>query len=155
MPRLIVVTLWRAAQDDYVSDTTSFARRREDAEAYLDNPGFGGASLFRTRVRTTGDAVLNLYDERDAVTLLADRFDLQHPGAIGVDEWIPRDVSSARISGSQNPRWMNCCASSSRHRRVNAIGRIYSCRRGSILPWKPKRKSPASCIGRFYSRGAA
>lgn len=92
MSQLIVVTLWRAAQDDYVSDATSFARRREDAEAYLDNPGFGGANLFHTRVRTTGDAVLNLYDERDAVTLLADRFDLQHPGAIGVDEWIPRDV---------------------------------------------------------------
>jgi hypothetical protein len=92
VPRLIVVTLWRAAEDDYISDTASFARQRDDAEAYLDNPSFGGANLFRTKVRTTEDAVLNLYDERDAVTLLADRFDLQHPGAIGVDEWIPRDV---------------------------------------------------------------
>jgi len=92
MPRLIVVTLWRAAADDYVPDAASFARRRADAEAYLDNPRFGGATLYRAKVRTSEDAVLNLYDERDPVTLLADRFGLQHPGAIGVDEWVPRDT---------------------------------------------------------------
>jgi hypothetical protein len=84
-------TLWRAAADDYIPDAASFAAHREDAEAYFDDPGYGGSLLWRARVNVTEDEVLNLYDERDPVTLLAEKYDLSHPGAIGVEEWIPRD----------------------------------------------------------------
>jgi hypothetical protein len=83
------LTLWRAAPDDYVPDAASFARRRADAEAYLDNRGFGGPSLWKSRITTSERRVLNLYDEQEPVTFVAELLDLPHPGAIGVEEWIP------------------------------------------------------------------
>lgn len=88
---MVKVTLWRAADDDYVPDAASFARDRDDAEAYFDNPGYGGATLWRTKVRTTEEAVLNLYDERDPIGFLVEEYDLSNPGAINVEEWIPMD----------------------------------------------------------------
>jgi hypothetical protein len=83
------LTLWRAANDDYVPDAASFARRRADAEAYFDNRGFGGAELWKASVRTSQARVLNLYREREPVRLVADLLGLEHPGAIGIEEWIP------------------------------------------------------------------
>lgn len=81
-------TLWRAANDDYVDTGYSFAERRSIAEAYLDNPGFGGANIYRARCEIIEDQVLDLTDSSvdDVVRL----FDIQHPGAIGLDEWLPR-----------------------------------------------------------------
>lgn len=84
------VTLWRAADDDYVPDAASFARRRVDAEAYFDNRGFGGAELWKARVRTSEARVLNLYAERDPVSFVVELLGIgHHPGAIGIEEWIP------------------------------------------------------------------
>src|SRR5262245_54421765 len=40
-------TLYRAANDDQVRVGYSFAGRCSDAKAYLDNPGFGGPTLYR------------------------------------------------------------------------------------------------------------
>lgn len=36
------IRLWRAADDDYISDSASFSEKRAAAEAYLSNRGFGG-----------------------------------------------------------------------------------------------------------------
>jgi len=47
-------TLYRAASDDNVSVGYSFAARRSHAEAYLDNPGFGGPTLYRCEVEIDG-----------------------------------------------------------------------------------------------------
>jgi hypothetical protein len=58
-------TLYRAADDDYLSDCASFAADREDAEAYLDNPGFGGSTLLKTTVEVDDDAVLDIRSSRD------------------------------------------------------------------------------------------
>lgn len=81
-------TLFRAAKDDYVDTGYSFATSRETAEAYLDNPGFGGDTVYRARIT---------YEESELVDLtgvsvgeLAQALGMGHPGAIGVDEWIPR-----------------------------------------------------------------
>lgn len=59
--------LYRAANDSYTnSDTTAFATDRTSAEAYLDNPGFGGAKVYAIDAEidestvldtTTGDAL--------------------------------------------------------------------------------------------------
>lgn len=84
-------TLWRAANDDYIPDAAAFATDREDAEAYFDDPGYGGSILWKAHVVFNEDEVLNLYDESDPVTELSDKYGLPHPGAIGVEEWIPSD----------------------------------------------------------------
>ena len=86
-------TLWRAATEDYIPDAASFAATREDAEAYLDNPPFGGDILYRARIETVERRILDLYDKRDPVTYLVRKYDEPHPGAIGVEEWIPRSPS--------------------------------------------------------------
>ena len=63
--------LWRAAHDDGISDTISFARRREDAERYRDNPGFGGPTLYRATVCPAPSEVLDLWGMGQAQALRA------------------------------------------------------------------------------------
>ena len=43
-------TLYRAADSDDVRVGYSFAGRLDDAREYLDNPGFGGGTLYRASV---------------------------------------------------------------------------------------------------------
>jgi hypothetical protein len=59
------VTLWRASDNtrDYASGSC-FAADEEDAERYLDNPGFGGAHLFSIDIVVPRDRVLSLVDGR-------------------------------------------------------------------------------------------
>jgi len=100
------LVLWRAAIDDYVPDAASFARDRADAEAYLDNPSFGGGSLFRARVETKAERVLNLYDERRPVEFLVEQLGLRHPGALGVEEWIPGDPTVQEALAAAGYDWV-------------------------------------------------
>jgi hypothetical protein len=81
-------TLFRAAKDDYVDTGYSFATSRAVAEAYLDNPGFGGDKIYRARVTYNESDVIDLTNA--SVGALAKELGMGHPGAIGVDEWIPR-----------------------------------------------------------------
>jgi hypothetical protein len=83
--------LYRAAADDYVDTGYSFAETRESAEAYLDNPGFGGPNLYRADVHPNADELLDLTDPDLTVRRVARRLGFTDPGAIGIDEWIPRD----------------------------------------------------------------
>lgn len=83
------ITLYRAAKDDYVDTGYSFATEKSIAEAYLDNPGFGGSNLYRTKISATDEQIIDLTDA--STEELAERFDVSDPGAIGVDEWLPRD----------------------------------------------------------------
>lgn len=92
-------TLWRAAQDDYVDTGYSFAESRQTAEAYLDNPGFGGARIYIATIETEDDQVIDLTDKDTGD--VADMLDVQHPGAIGLDEWLPR---SPRVLDSLRER---------------------------------------------------
>lgn len=87
------VTLWRAAHDDsFGGDGGSFSTSREDAEAYHNNPGFGGPNLYRADVKIHPKKLLDLYDLDDdqAKKKIRQVTGLPHPGAIGADEWIPR-----------------------------------------------------------------
>lgn len=53
--------LYRTANDTHVnSDTTSFAEERDAAEAYLDNPNFGGARLYEIDVEIDDATVLDI-----------------------------------------------------------------------------------------------
>ena len=97
-------TLWRAANDDYVDTGYSFAETRDVAEAYLDNPGFGGAQLFRTRLSVEPDQILDW----TGMTLrrAARAVGLSDPGAIGLDEWLPRTPAALDALREQGFLWV-------------------------------------------------
>jgi len=54
--------IYRASKDDYIGQGFSFAEKKEDAKAYLDNPGFGGACLFSAKI-PANHKILDLTDE--------------------------------------------------------------------------------------------
>jgi hypothetical protein len=81
------IRLWRASGADFLLPPNAFAREREVAEVYLDNPGYGGEFLYTTMVKPQN--VLDLYSEpRYAMRTLLSITGLNDPGAIGVDEWV-------------------------------------------------------------------
>ncbi len=89
--------IWRAAKDDIIVDTASFSEERSAAEAYLDNPGYGGPTLYYADVEP--EAVLDLTEATDAIVMIMEIAGLSHPGAIGVDEWIPRIAAELHEAG--------------------------------------------------------
>ncbi len=96
--------LWRAAKDDYVDTGYSFAEDEETACAYLDNPGFGGAAIWKTRVKYAEDQVLDLTE----CTLEQARRKADVPssrGAIGIDEWLPREPGVQQAFREQGYLW--------------------------------------------------
>jgi hypothetical protein len=95
----IEMTLYRAADDDILTDCGSFAETEETARMYLDNPGYGGSTLYRTVVSIDDAAVLDLVDVADAPGVIAERIGAQHPGAIGADEYVPRVSYDLRDAG--------------------------------------------------------
>ena len=80
--------LWRAANDDYVDTGYSFAEERKVAEVYLDNPGFGGDNLYRAKIEYHKDSVLDWTETTTGIA--ASILDMSDPGAIELDEWLPR-----------------------------------------------------------------
>lgn len=83
--------LYRAANDeDANADSTAFAEERSAAETYLDNPGYGGENLYRADVEIDSSRALDMTTHGDPVTALAEWLGVKHPGAIGVDEWVPQ-----------------------------------------------------------------
>jgi len=81
--------LYRAADDDYVDSGFSFSPDRETAEAYLKNSGYGGGVLYKTVVHPADAQILDLRGR--STRSLARQFDMEDPGAIGIEEWIPRE----------------------------------------------------------------
>ena len=59
------ITLFRAGNDDVMTGPTSFAADIDDARAYLDNPGFGGGTLYETTVCICRRALLDVTDSSD------------------------------------------------------------------------------------------
>ena len=98
--------LWRAANDDYISDSASFAECRESAELYLNNPGFGGPTLYFAEVE-----IIDYLDltGSDAMNILQATLGSDHDfGAIGIDELVPRIASRLCEAGVQ---WVKVCES--------------------------------------------
>ena len=98
--------LWRAANDDYISDSASFAECRESAELYLNNPGFGGSTLYFAEVE-----IIDYLDltGSDAMNILQATLGSDHDfGAIGIDELVPRIASRLCEAGVQ---WVKVCES--------------------------------------------
>lgn len=100
-PTMQTITLYRAADSDTLTDCGSFAESLETASAYLANPGYGGATLWETTVDVDEDTLLDLSEmgEEEAIEALCERTGLDHPGAIGADEWVPRISYDLRDSG--------------------------------------------------------
>jgi hypothetical protein len=62
--------LYRAADTDILTGPTSFAADLDCARAYLDNPGFGGSTLYQVDVEP--ESVLDLTDESDQLDALVE-----------------------------------------------------------------------------------
>lgn len=93
------IRLWRAADDDHISDSASFSEDRAAAEAYLFNRGFGGKILYYSDVcpvnvldLTKGEPIERLMHVLDSDT---------DWGAIGADELVPRLAFKLRDKGYQ------------------------------------------------------
>lgn len=97
-------TLWRAANDDFVRQGTAFAEERAVAELYLDNPGYGGSTLWKARVSVPEEAVLDLRGV--SVRELTRRLGVHNPGAIGLDEWLPQAVRVLDLLAEQGVEWV-------------------------------------------------
>lgn len=101
-------TLWRAAQDDYLDTPCAFAARREHAEIYLDNRGFGGPRLYRAEVGTpAAETVLDLtgLSRSAALDALVEATGMGHPGSIGADEWVMHQRVAQRLV-ERDYRWV-------------------------------------------------
>ena len=91
--------LYRAANDDIITDCAAFAETPEAAKVYLDNPGYGGAHLYRADVDIAEAELLDLVDCDNPVGEIGRVTGLGDPGAIGVDEWVPRISYDLREAG--------------------------------------------------------
>jgi hypothetical protein len=98
-----MTTLYRAAKDDYLDQGYAFAESLETATVYLENPGFGGASLYSIEIEPTSEQVIDLTDV--SVSDLAADLEMSDPGAIGVDEWLPRTVRALDALRSRGHLW--------------------------------------------------
>jgi hypothetical protein len=106
----IEMILWRAASDDLIVGSASFAETREAAELYLNNPGFGGDTLYFAEVEI--DDYLDLTGD-DALERLQESLDDDHDyGAIGIDELVPRVSRRLAEAGVQ---WVKVCESYPEH----------------------------------------
>jgi hypothetical protein len=65
-----VITLYRAAEDDFVTSGNSFTTEEDTAKAYRDNPGFGGSNLYKVEIEVND--VADLYDSDDPFEALSE-----------------------------------------------------------------------------------
>lgn len=81
------ITLYRAGDSDILTGPTSFAVSLDTARAYLDNPGFGGRTLYRTRVSPEPSVVLDIRSESDdeQAGALVSAAQIEHPGSCTAD----------------------------------------------------------------------
>jgi hypothetical protein len=102
------ITLYRAAQDDILPpDCASFAESLETARAYLDNPGFGGADLYRTDVEVVEGSVLDLTDPRNLLDVDGfDSSDLDDALQLGADVWLPMYVAAQERLRTAGYQWV-------------------------------------------------
>lgn len=86
------VKLYRAAEDDIVTDSASFSEDVEAAKAYLDREGSSGGKrkLWTTTIDPHAVRVLDVVEEDDPTEVIADFLGKAHPGSIGADEYVPR-----------------------------------------------------------------
>lgn len=96
-------TLWRAANDDYVNTGYSFAESRWISELYMDIPGFGGSHLYRCKVTVDPETVLDL--TKSSASEVAESLGTYDPGAIGLEEWIPRSPAVMDALREQGYLW--------------------------------------------------
>lgn len=97
------IVLFRAAEDTYVhTGSTSFARRKRDARAYQDNPGFGGPHLYRLELEVDDEHVLDLRGSTPNFLLaLLDRL-----GAAGIDYAVTVDRRVQAAILGRGYRWV-------------------------------------------------
>jgi hypothetical protein len=94
--------LWRAAHDESLpADCASFAEERAAAEAYQNNPGYGGPRLFWCEVAVDADRVLDLVEADDAIGALEEASGVGLSRAIGADELVHLVAGNLQDAGYQ------------------------------------------------------
>jgi hypothetical protein len=94
-------TLYRAAADDSIGTGTSFAESRATAGGYRSNPGFGGTRIYSAEIEACDVLDLRGMTVADAAEMLGQG----DPGAIGIDEWLPRDVDALATARATGALW--------------------------------------------------
>jgi len=98
------IGLYRAANDDYLEQGISFAENKSTAKQYQNNPGFGGKNIFEYRVAAEPEEILDL---TNTTTRKAARtLNQADPGAIGIDEWLPRNSDALDEAANQGFRFI-------------------------------------------------
>jgi hypothetical protein len=99
------ITLYRAADSDYLDEGYSFAERKAVARLYLDNPGYGGQYLFRAKVHYKPEQVADLRDK--SADEVAHALGLPLPGAVTTDVWITHlaSVRARKLLAKEGYHW--------------------------------------------------
>lgn len=88
VPGQNTIKLFRAGKDDILTGAASFSPDIDVARAYLDNPGFGGPTLYETDVEIDPEELLDIYDSYDQVAAIIEASGLDiNPGAVEAD-WL-------------------------------------------------------------------
>ena len=100
--------LYRAGNSDVLTGPTAFATTKASALAYLGAPtGFGGDTLYSTRISYEPSEVLDVRDQSDDRQLRAivDAAGQDEPGAITADAFVMGDRVADALS-AQGLRWV-------------------------------------------------
>lgn len=67
----MIMILYRAANNEFITGPTSFASLMSSAIAYMDNPGFGGNKLYELVVDIDPSTVLDIRDDSQDAQVMA------------------------------------------------------------------------------------
>ena len=88
--------LWRAMdRHGYTGQWSCWSERREDAEAYLDNPGYGGDTLHVTLVDLTDARILDLTEGNEFLRLAWALYDNEEAQQEALQRWSRQGFSYA------------------------------------------------------------
>lgn len=95
--------LWRAADDGNLSAGMSLSQKRADAEAYLDNPGFGGRRLWSIDIHPKYVLDLSGEDEQAANSDITDLIDADEHTSDLITQGFPSvGVMLANVRGVED-----------------------------------------------------
>lgn len=88
--------LWRAMdKGGYTGQWSCWSERREDAEAYLNNPGYGGDTLHAVEVDLTDARVLDLTGSNELRLLARALYDDEEERYEALQRWSGQGLSYA------------------------------------------------------------
>lgn len=88
--------LWRAMdRNGYTGQWSCWSECREDAEAYLDNPGYGGDTLHVAEVDLTDARILDLTEGNEFLRLASALYDDEDERFEAIQRWSGQGLGYA------------------------------------------------------------